>query len=382
MRILTICAYTWSIGGPAKFIYDQTEVALAKGHQVDILSPVSPGDEVYPAPPGARVITCLRTTPISRFFREFSVALYQFLRAHIHDYDIILCHGLWHFGSIAPFLLDRTIPKVVTIHGLLDPWAYRQGYWKKQLMSVLLQKRLLRRADLIHVLTPDEQQDLLRFLGRPHPNVAVIPNGIRVADFAELPPKGTFRRQFNLPDNKHIVLFMSRLNYKKGLDLLLPAFQRYIQEAGTAVLVLAGPDDGYQQTAQAFINQHNLADQIRMVGMLTGETKKAALADADIFVLPSYSEGFSMVVLEAMAAGVPTLLSDRVGFAAAIRQQEAACLVDLTIDSVADGLKKLLHNSTYRERTRQQALHLVRNHYDLDAVAGRLLDEYQKILRP
>lgn len=381
MRILTICAYTWSIGGPAKFIYDQTEVALAKGHQVDILSPVSPEDKVYPVPEGARVITCLRTTPISRYFKEFSIDLHRYLKKYIHQYDIVLCHGLWHFGSIAPFLLDRTIPKVVTIHGLLDPWVYRKGYWKKQLMSVLLQKRLLRRADLIHVLTQDEEHDLLRFLGNPHPNIAVIPNGIRVADFASLPPKGTFRQQFELPADKKIVLFMSRLNRKKGLELLLPAFKQYNQTFDDAVLVLAGPDDGYAQAAQSFINEHKLACTIKMVGMLTGETKQAALADADIFVLPSYSEGFSMAVLESMAAGLPALLSDRVGFGDAIRQHEAAYLTDLTIDSIAEGLQKMLHDDNYRTHLKHNAQKLVREQYDLDVVAGQLLDEYQKILR-
>ncbi|GAA4463452.1 glycosyltransferase [Nibrella saemangeumensis] len=381
MRILNICAYTWSIGGPPKIIYDHTKVAIARGHQVDILSPMSPGDEIYPVPEGARVIPCLRNPPVSNYFKEFSVELYRYLKQHIHEYDIIHCHGIWHFGSVAPFLIDRTVPKVITIHGLLDRWTYRVGYWKKQLMSFVLQKRLVERADLVQINNTDEEQDLLRYLGHRHPNTVIIPNGIPLQDFAVLPPKGSFRQQYGIPADKKMVLFMSRLNRKKGLDLLLPAFHRYTRDYTDAVLVLAGPDDGYQAATNAYIADHGLQDRIIRVGMITGDTKKAALADANIFVLPSYSEGFSMAVLETMAAGLPALLSDRVGFGEVIRQRKAACLVELNTDSVYAGLKELLHNDAYREQVRQNALNLVREQYDIEVVAGRLLDEYDKILR-
>jgi hypothetical protein len=72
MRILNICAYTWAIGGPARIIYDHTEEVLRRGHQVDILSPMTPGEKSYPTPEGARLIECKRSTPISKFFNEFS----------------------------------------------------------------------------------------------------------------------------------------------------------------------------------------------------------------------------------------------------------------------------------------------------------------------
>ena len=137
MRILNICAYTWAIGGPARIIYDHAGVAVQRGHQVDILSPMSPGDDLYPAPEGVRVIPVLRTLPISRVFREYSAPLYQYLKAHIHEYDIVHCHGIWHFGSLAPFLLDKSVKKVITIHGLLDKWAIRHNYWKKKLLTIM-----------------------------------------------------------------------------------------------------------------------------------------------------------------------------------------------------------------------------------------------------
>lgn len=379
MRILNICAYTWQTGGPPKIIFDHTEVALQCGHQVDILSPVSPGEQPYPVPEGARLILCQRTPGISRFFREFSIDLYQYLRAHIREYDVVHCHGLWHFGTLAPFLLDRTVAKVITIHGVLDHWAYANNNWKKSLMDTLAQKRFLRRADLVQINNTDEQADLLRYLGYQHSNLVIIPNGVKTSDFADLPRKGIFRQKFGLPVSGKLVLFMSRLNAKKGLDLLLPGFRDYLQSHPQTILVLAGPDDGYETEARNFIDQHELGKSIRLVGMLTGDDKKAALADADLFTLPSYSEGFSMAVLEAMASGAPALVSDRVGFGAAIRQHDAAGLVELSADGVRAGLEQMLGDEQLAQQRSQNALQLVREQYDIDTVAKKLLEEYTKI---
>ena len=380
MRILNICAYTWAIGGPARVIYDHTSIAVQRGHQVDILSPMSPGDKLYPVPEGARVIPVLRTPPLSLFFREYSTPLYHYLKKHIHEYDIIHCHGIWHFGSIAPFLLNKSVAKVVTLHGLLDKWALRNSYWKKKLLSIVLQKRLLNRADLIQLYNTDELADLSRYLGHQHPNAVLIPNGIPMADFETLPDSGTFRQQHGIPDSQPIILFMSRLNIKKGLDLLLPAFKKYAERHADALLVLAGPDDGYRATAEAFIRDNNLTSRVKLVGMLIDDNKKAALADASVFILPSYSEGFSIAVLEAMASGTATIVSDRVGFGDVIRETGAACLTDLTPESILASLEKVMQNDTYREQLGTTGQELVRRQYDIQVVADQLLNAYQLVL--
>lgn len=379
MRILNICAYTWAIGGPARIIFDHTTVVLKQGHQVDILSPAAPNDAIYPVPEGARVIVCKRTMPISRFFPEFSIEVWQYLRQHIHEYDVVHCHGIWHFGSVAPFLFKNNTPKAITIHGLLDKWALAHGLWKKKIFSALFQKRFLRQASLIQINNHDELNDLRQYLGYQHPNVAIVPNGMQLDELSNLPTKNTFRSKFNLPTDKKLVLFMGRLNIKKGLDLLLPAFQKYSQEYDDALLVLAGPDDGYQAETERFIATHQLQDKMIMVGMLTGDDKKAALADATIFALPSYSEGFSIAALEAMTAGVPALVSDRIGFDGTVAQYQAAHEVPLTVEGVYEGLVKMLQNPTYCDTLRQNAQAMVWKLYDIEIVATNLVKEFEKI---
>ena len=379
MRILNICAYTWAIGGPARIIYDHTTVALSQGHQVTILSPISPNDKVYPVPEGAEIVVCLRSTPISNFFPEFSIDAYKYLKKHINDFDVVHCHGIFHFGSNAPFLFKNNVAKVITIHGLLDKWALKHGFWKKKLFSFLLQKRLLAQADLIQINNRDELTDLNKYLGFQHQNIAIVPNGMQLAELANLPPKNIFRNQFKLPTDKKIVLFMGRLNIKKGLDLLLPAFKKYTETYNDALLVIAGPDDGYQIETESFIEKYNLRNQIIIVGMLTGEAKKAALADATIFALPSYSEGFSIAALEAMTAGVPALVSNRIGFDGTVAKYNAAFEAELSIEGVYEGLVRLLQDENYRNSMAQNARKMVVELYDIEVVATQLLNEFEKI---
>ncbi|WP_215241564.1 glycosyltransferase [Dyadobacter helix] len=379
MRILNICAYTWAIGGPARIIYDHTLEVLRQGHEVDILSPMTPGEKMYTVPEGARLIACARTTPLSNYYREFSIPMYRYLKEHINEYDVIHMHGIWHFGSLAPFLIPNKAVKVITIHGLLDKWAIAHSKWKKKLVTVLYQKRLLGKADLIQINNTDEEQDVIRYLGYRPKNMAIIPNGMKLSEYTNLPEKGLFRSKNGIAASKQIILFMGRLNIKKGLDLLLPAFMQVHAQLPDALLILAGPDDGYQAETEEFINRHNLGDRVRLVGMLTDTLKKEALSDADLFVLPSYSEGFSIAVLEAMTAGVPALVSDRVGFGDYIKKYQAAYLTPLTGEGVAEGLLKILQDEAYRSSISKKAFEMVKQNFDIRVVANQLLEEYKKV---
>jgi len=179
--------------------------------------------------------------------------------------------------------------------------------------------------------------------------------------------------------DKKIALFMGRLNIKKGLDLLLPAFQKYSQGHDDALLILAGPDDGYKADTERFIATHQLQSQIKMVGMLTGDDKKAALSDATIFALPSYSEGFSIAALEAMTAGIPALVSDRIGFDGTVAAYLAAHEVPLDIEGVYEGLVKMLQDPAYCQTLRQNAQKMVWELYDIEIVATNLAKEFEKI---
>jgi glycosyltransferase involved in cell wall biosynthesis len=379
MKILNICGYSWDIGGPPKIIYDHAVVQMKLGAEVTILTPISEGQKVYAIPEGAKVVTCKRHW-FAKFWAEFSPELYQWLKKHGNEYDVIHIHGVWHFAGVAPYFAGITTAKCITTHGLLDSWTIGKGYWKKMLFGFLFQKKILKNTQLIQINNTDELEDLKRFLGYQHPNVQIIPNGMNLHDFDKLPSKNIFRSKFSIPADKKIVLFLSRINLKKGLDLLLPAFKEIASQRNDCLLIMAGPDDGYLAETETFIKENDLSDKIKLVGMLTGQDKLAAFADADIFALPSHSEGFSIATLEALISGIPSLLSDRVGFGEAIRENQAAHLVDLNVKSIVDGLNKMLDNQEYCEEISKNGIALVRNKYDIEIVARRLFEEFQKIV--
>lgn len=380
MKILNICGYSWNIGGPPKIIYDHAIVQMKLGADVTILTPISAGQKLYAIPEGANIVTCKRHW-FSKFWAEFSPELYHWIKAHGNEYDVIHIHGVWHFSGVAPYLAGIKTAKCITIHGLLDRWTIGKGYWKKYIFGLLFQKSILKNTELIQINNSDEREDLKRFLGFEHPNVKIVPNGMNLNDFAILPEKNTFRNQFQIPKEKQLILFMSRINLKKGLDLLLPAFKKVASQRNDCVLILAGPDDGYLSETENFIKENSLEKRIELVGMLTGKDKLSALSDADIFVLPSHSEGFSIATLEALISGVPSLLSDRVGFGETIRETNAAHLIELNEDSIVNGLNKMLDDKEYCQTLSKNGVSLVKNRYDIELVAKQLYSEFERIVK-
>jgi glycosyltransferase involved in cell wall biosynthesis len=380
MKILNICGYSWDIGGPPKIIYDHAVVQMSMGAEVTILTPISEGQKIYAIPDGAKVVTCKRHW-FAKFWAEFSPELYSWIKQHGDEYDIIHIHGVWHFAGVAPYLAGISTAKCITTHGLLDRWTISKGYWKKYLFGLLFQKSILKKTELIQINNTDEQEDLKRFLGFQHSNVKIIPNGMNLSNFAKLPNKGIFREKFNLPTDKKIILFLSRINLKKGLDLLLPAFKTITNQREDCLLVMAGPDDGYLTETKKFISENSLQERIKLVGMLTGDDKLAAFSDADIFALPSHSEGFSIATLEALISGIPSLLSDRVGFGEAIKEKKAAHIVALNPESIVLGLDKMLDDEKYCQTLSKNGIDLVKNRYDIELVARQLYHEFEKIVK-
>jgi glycosyltransferase involved in cell wall biosynthesis len=379
MKILNIGGYTWDIGGPPKVIYDNAIVQMKLGAEVTILTPISDGQTLYTTPSGATIITFKRHW-FSKIWAEFSFELFSWIKKHGEEFDIIHIHGIWHFAGVAPYLAGIETPKCITIHGLLDPWTLKKGYWKKYIFGLLFQKSIIRKTELILVLNDDEKEDLKRFTNFNHPNVVTIANGINTKDFENLPTKDLFKKRFQFPFNKKNILFLSRVNLKKGLDLLLPAFKEVAAMRDDCLLIIAGPDDGYQSVTEEFIQQNHLQNRVHLVGMLTGDSKMEALSDASIFVLPSHSEGFSIAALEALISGVPSLFSKKVGFSEAIIETQSAHIVDLNIESIAEGIIKMLDDENYCSQISQNGIKLVKSRYDIDIVGQQLFEEFQKIV--
>jgi len=168
----------------------------------------------------------------------------------------------------------------------------------------------LKRAAALHFATTIERDAVARLnLSMP---AIVEPFGLDAAEFRDLPAPGLFRARHPQLANRRLIAFLGRLDYGKGLELLIPAFAKVAPT--DSALILIGPDShsGYREMVEAMLDQHHLRDRTLLTGMLTGREKLAALVDAHVLAQPSFHENFGMAVLEALACGCPVLVSDQV----------------------------------------------------------------------
>lgn len=287
-------------------------------------------------------------------------------------------HGIWLYPSKAAMdvSLRRGSPRIISPRGMLDPWALRVSAWKKRIVQALYEGKNLRSAECLHALCESEMEGMREF-GLRNP-IAVVPNG---TDLPGPPPENWSDPAPAEWADKKIVLFLGRIHPKKGLLPLVEAWRKAKSDGEGWRLAIAGPNElGHREEVQERIDRGGLGDRIRCVGPQFGAAKDAWLRRANAFALTSHSEGFPMAVLEAMAYGLPMILSPECNVpAAAAHGASLECRVD--VDDVATALRTLFRTSDEALRdmgARGRAL--VAQEYAWERVAGRMLEVYAWML--
>ncbi len=300
------------------------------------------------------------------------------LRNLVESADGVHIHGIWEeYCSIASHLARQAgKPYLVAAHGMLEGWALRQKRLKKVLYSLLVERSNLRDATCLQALTTVEVEDYRRF-GLRNP-VAVVPNGVDV-------PAGItadlFLESFPELKGQRLALFLGRLHPKKGLDILCRAWARIHRGLPGARLVIAGPDfEGARAATEALVDKLNLRRSVTFTGMLEAGRKWSALAAADVFVLPSYSEGFSAATLEALGMGVPAVVTRQCNFPE-IAEWRCGAVVEAETRPVEGGLGRILSaNPGDTLAMRANARRLIAERYTWDSVGRRISQVYEWIL--
>jgi glycosyltransferase involved in cell wall biosynthesis len=292
--------------------------------------------------------------------------------------DVVHIHALWeevqHQAARACRLSAK--PYLIRPCGMLDPWSLRQSRLKKMLYLFWRMRRHLNAATALHFTSDAERCGTASLQLRPP--ALVEPNGIDVSEYANLPPRGTFRQRWDIPAGRTMLLFLGRLHPKKGLDVLLPAFARL---GGESLLVVAGPgEEGYRLRLKEASNRLGIADRVVFTDMVLGSDKLAAFADADLFVLPSYQENFGIAVAEAMAAGLPVVISDQVNIHAEIKAAGAGGVVPTDAAALAAELAGWLDDPVRRRHAGASARAYARDRYDWSAIAGRWEEHYERLV--
>ena len=384
MKILIVIPYFTSVyGGPAKVMRELSQSLANFGITVDIITTNADGLKKLSVPlrqwideAGYRVqyFECWHRNDL-----VLSSVLSQWLFQNAGSYDVI------HINNIfAPLMLLaewicqlHQVPYVVTPHGMLEPWALSYKAGKKRAYYSLLEKPALKRANAIHVLTSSEARNV-QMLGLSQ--TVVVPNGIRHQDFDACSATELLHQQFPETKNKPLILFLGRIDPKKGLDLLAAAFKKVRQQFHQAHLIVAGPDSiGFLPAVKRYFTEAGCLDAVTFTGLLTGELKQATLAAAQVYVAPSYSEGFSMSILEGMAAGLPCVITTKCNFPEA-GAAGAAHVVNLSPDDIADAIVQCLSNPQNAEIMGRQARQFILQNYTWDQAAQKLIQVYEAIL--
>ena len=242
--------------------------------------------------------------------------------------DIVHDNGIWlpHNHSLARLTAQRNLPRLVSIRGMLEPWALAHKRVKKKLAWLAYQKRDLNRAAALHA-TADSEAEVIANLGLL-PRVVVLPNGVDIPAAAASHSRA--------PDQPRTALFLSRIHPKKGLDRLIDAWNA-VRPRGWR-LRIAGPGArGYCDEMARRIARAGLERQVSLEGPVYGAAKTHAFTSADAFLLPSHSENFGIVVAEALAHGVPVLTTTATPWQA-LESENCGWCIDGTPEAIAKAL--------------------------------------------
>ncbi len=311
---------------------------------------------------------------------SISPALKWKLNRAIADADIVHNHSVWmlpnSYGSRAAEKHNK--PVVFTAHGTLEPWAVKNSGWKKKLVATWFQDRDLHRASCL-IVNNRTEIDGIRQYGLRNP-VAIIPNGVHLPDLDQPVSPEVFYEKFPHTRGKRLALFMARIHEKKGLGHLLPAFGRIASRHPDWHLIIAGPDCGDLERATRIIEEFNIQDRVTFTGALQGDVKAAARTVSEAFLQPSFSEGFSMAIIEALACRLPVLLTPGCNFPEAVAAG-AAILVNPSIDDCEHGLEQLFGQTPDQLRTMGGlARQLIESRYQWDVVAQETLELYRWLI--
>jgi glycosyltransferase involved in cell wall biosynthesis len=372
-----------SDGGPPAAVARLAAAQVRAGHSVQICANEpcddrSRFDEAYSAIDGFSAVTRHFFPHRTLCERMLAPDARRTLPTLLADVDIAHVHGIWR-----PLLLQAARASgaqqrayCVTPHGMLSSWGMAQKSLKKHAALMLAWRPVLARAAFLHYVSEGERAASapLRLGTQP----LVLPNGIDVAELDRVAAPVDGGRAEPLPER--FILFVGRLHYSKGLDLLCDAFAAVAARLPGVSLVVVGPDFGYGEQFARRVRAHGLAGRVHVLGPVYGGAKLALMRLALCLCLPSRQEGFSVTVLESLACGRPAVISEACNFAE-VEAAGAGFVTGLEAGQIADRLLRVCGDRELRRGQGMAARALVQQRYGWDVLAARLVEQYALAVR-
>ena len=375
--------------GSHRVVYDISRILSIMGHDVTVCTSdmvnvktrIKVNSEGYSG--GFKLV---RVKNISTFLSSttdllITPELNKFLYKQIKNYDIIHIHEYTTYQNIVVHKLAEkyNVPYVLQTHGSLPRISKR---FKKWLYDVAFGYKILKNASRVIALNRFEAEQY-RLMGVPLEKIAIIPNGIDLSEYADLPTKGCFKRKFGIPEEKKVILYLGRIHRIKGLDILLRAYAYLVKEMDFrgAVLVVAGPDDGYLNGARALACRLGVSGSVLFTGPLYGRDKREAYVDSEVYILPSRYETFPMSLLEAYACGKPVITSNVGGLKDLVIDGETGLIFEAgNFKQLSENISQILNNEWKSEEMGCAGRSFIEENFKMEKVVSKLEKVYEEII--
>lgn len=386
MKVLhVIPALSQYYGGPVKAVLGMCRALNQAGVQADIASTDADVQGNLDIPSGipfqmeGTAVYCFKCALLRKY--GFSLGLSGWIKRNLRNYDLVHIHAFFSYVTmpLVYYAKKYKVPYIIRPSGELSPWSLKQSRIKKGLYLSLFGRHCLNTASALH-LTSEDERTAARCLAPGTPSV-VIPLGMHLPVGNEFPAKGSFKRKYPALEGKKLIVFLSRLDPKKGLDRLLPAISVLAMGRDNFAVVIAGSGDGeYEARVRDLVLTHGLQEKVIFTGFLQGQDKIDLLRDADVFVLPSYDENFGIAVIEAMAVETPVVISNNIGIHHEVTEYGAGLVTSCESGEIVHALSTLLDNESLRREMGENGRRLVGEKFTWEKVAAGLMELYDAIL--
>ncbi len=388
MKIIVLASdISLESGGLRSGTLNLCKALMAKGHDVTLLSTTpSMNKQLITDNSLDTTIDGVKTRLFYYQFKLmsniFSCGLLRFLAHEVPKTDLIVIQSLYQCSSTFAAYIARvnSIPYVLRPHGTLDPFLFfRRRIFFKRLYVMLFEKRNFLFASAIQYSTLSEATMTASIISNTAQSI-IIKEGVDLEVFNRI-SSISFRNLYPQLKGKEVMLFLGRLHQKKGIEIALKAFEKVARINKNLYFVIVGPGEtSYVNMVKEFINRLAYSDRVLILGPVNSDIKIAALKESDLFILPSYGENFGISVVEALASGLPIIITKRVGIAEDLSDVLGVIVTECDVEEVASAIIKIISSPELRNHIKFKGPEIAQLLYSIDSMGNQMDMAYKKLV--